>query len=162
MLLVLSTRWFLLLMLIAAMAAVASAHPALPQDELDVLEQDLEEDLQDLEDARAVDEAYERLYADAPFSDLGDHDRDSVAAVEPDRSSLPMDDYDGEMPQGDQPMPDAQPEDADDAQNASTRADALPTAGADLPDDAREGTAATLTPSGPQEPAASRKSDRER
>ncbi|XP_034239224.1 uncharacterized protein LOC117644110 isoform X2 [Thrips palmi] len=158
MLLVSSTRW---LLLVAAMAALARAHPALPQEELAVLEHDLEEDLQDLEDARAVDEAYERLYDNALFLDLAD---DSTAAKEPAPANLPMDDYDGEMPQGDQPMPDAQPDDADDAQNASTRAASPAPAGSDRPDDTKEAAPATSpsTPSGPQAHAASRKSERER
>lgn len=161
--LVLSAKWFLLLMLIAAMAAVASTHPALPQDELAVLEKDLEEDLQDLEDARAVDEAYERLYDHPLFAELTE-DADPAEAPLPDQTNLPFDDYDGEMPQGDQPMPDAQPEEGDDTQNTSTRAASTPATGSDRPDDAKAASPATSpsTPSGQQGPLASRKSDRER
>ncbi|KAK3923002.1 Esterase FrsA [Frankliniella fusca] len=103
-----------LLLAVLLVVGAVSARPHLPEDELAVLAEDLAEDLVDLEDARAVDEAYERLFA-TPAS--------SPAAA-------PYDDYDGEMPQGDQPQPD--PTAADAPLNASADSTAASTSDPEL------------------------------
>lgn len=79
----------LLALCLLLLAATALARPTEPEDELRVLEEDLEEDLEDYEDARAIDQAYERLYGST------DLNLDPLMA---------LDDYDGELPQGDQPL----------------------------------------------------------